>query len=141
MNKRMSSYYCGKNVAYDFCNYDGEECWMTGAGYHRMNSPYMDGSNDHTSYVILHPYDPAIKGAVTIFKHKDCTGHGSRFYWNPHDPGEGMYTDADLLEHALEGNSASSILVPYGYTAIWYDGWAWRDPTWTIYGMYTNYKT
>ena len=36
MDKRMSSYYCGKNVAYDFCGAEGTDCYITGAGYHKM---------------------------------------------------------------------------------------------------------
>ena len=140
LDKRMSSYYCGKNVAYDFCA-DGNECYITGAGYHMMKGLHSDRAEDHASFVKLHPYDASIMGAVTVFVHPNCTGHASRFYWDPNDPGEGMYNANDLYEHWLEGNTASSILVPYGYTAIWYDKWAWRSPNWFAKGMYTNYKT
>ena len=91
-----------------------------------MKGLHSDRAEDRTTFVRFYPCDASIMGAVTIFNHKKCKGPGSRFYWNPNDPGEGMYNETDLAEHGLTGNTASSILVPYGYSAIWYDGWAWR---------------
>jgi hypothetical protein len=46
-NDKMSSYACGKEVVFDFCNNDKEDCWydkgLHGAGPSRSS---MVGHND-----------------------------------------------------------------------------------------------
>ena len=58
---RMDSYYCGKNVWFNFCGGTGsDECehnnFSSGAG-HYMN-PHIEGFSSETSLAILGPYNP-----------------------------------------------------------------------------------
>ena len=86
-DNRVSSYYCGKNVWFDFCNDEiGSFCknpqnFNSGAGH--MRNYGIRFLNNHMSSAILGPYDPAEVGAVTLFEDIDCSGASARFYWNP----------------------------------------------------------
>lgn len=78
----MSSWACGKNVAYDFCANDiSKDCegdnGNSGAGAAR-NFHYK--KNDRTSVIILYDYDQNKRGAITMFDDPDCSGKSGRFY-------------------------------------------------------------
>ena len=117
---RTSSYVCGRNVWYDFCNDDvGSNC----TGYGRVNSGAghvfnyaVRYHNDAMSSAILGPYDASDIGAVTVFEDGDCSGASGRFYWDP-DSGENgtFYNTEDMMYAGLRDNSMHSIVVPKGY--------------------------
>ena len=121
-DNRMSSYICGKNVWYDFCNdRNGENCGgrsrkTSGAGHiYNMAVRHLDNA---ASSIILGHYDPREIGAVTIFEGHECSGASTRFYWDPYDGDAGTHYSWEDIEFAgLRDNTFSSIAVPKGYVA------------------------
>jgi len=82
MNDKVSSYWCGKNIAYDLCrNGPGSNCdggnGSRGAG--NIRSSWIAKDNSMTS-IYLSKYDPVEKPAVTIFTDANCKGRFGRFY-------------------------------------------------------------
>ena len=129
-NDKLSSWYCGKNTWYNFCN-DGPDCahdnGSSGAG-HAMNR-YLDRFDNRLSTLELGPYDPQVMGAVTVFEHYNCYGQHARFYWNPLDPDGGQYFQRDVRRAGLRNDRASSIMVPAGYAAILYEHYGFDGST------------
>merc|ERR1711953_742906 len=66
---RLSSYWCGKNVSYDFCDDYWGDCagdkGVSGAG-NVMNPRF--GNNDKTDRIRMRYYDAAARGAATLFR-------------------------------------------------------------------------
>ena len=92
---KVSSYICGKNVWYDFCNdgpgknCSGADRVNSGAGYVRNYAiRHLDNKLD---LAILGPYDPREIGAVTLFEDSDCSGASGRFYWDPESSASGTF--------------------------------------------------
>ena len=122
---RMGSYYCGKNVWFDFCNGGESDCYgayrtNSGAG-HQKNWAVRDHVND-AEVLIMGPYDPRQIGAVTLFNDPDCTGGMGRFYWNPESGKSSTYYNVeDLIFGGTRNDNADSLMVPKGYTAYIYE--------------------
>ena len=116
-DNKTSSYVCGKNVWYNFCNDGiGSNCTLysrfnSGAGHvYNYAIRYLDNA---MSSVTLGPYDPRKIGAVTIFEDHDCSGASARFYWDPDSKENGTYYSVEDMEYAgLRNNSFHSIVVP-----------------------------
>ena len=81
-NDKTSSFWCGKKLAYEFCeNMFADSCTqgkgISGAGTVRSA---LVGHNNTVTTVNLHHYDVARQGAVVLFGDKDCKGMMARFY-------------------------------------------------------------
>ena len=124
LDNKISSYYCGKSIWYNFCKDSGGECSgsriSSGAG-HTKNHMLADGFGDSISSVKIGPYDANVMGAVTMFHNWDCHESSARVYWNPEDPDGGQYILDDLKLMGFENDTISSIQVPRGYTALLYN--------------------
>ena len=125
-NNKTSSYVCGKNVWFNFCNDGiGSNCTgpargNSGAG-HILNYAirYLDNA---ASSVTLGPYDPREIGAVTLFEDYDCSGASARFYWDPEGEMNGThYNYEDMLYAGLRNDSMNSLMVPKGYIVELYE--------------------
>ena len=80
----MSSWWCGKNVSYDFCVDTASRGQCTGSGRSTGAGNVKSGAvgkkkNDSASRLIMRPYDAAKNGAVTVFSDANCTGYFGRF--------------------------------------------------------------
>ena len=71
-----SSWWCGKNVAYDFCLSSDSSCYDSGAGNAR--SPRIRFDNQFDSIKFSY-YDSAERGAVTVFTDAYCEHTSGRF--------------------------------------------------------------
>jgi len=64
----MSSYECGKDIYYDFCDLDNDDCTggdgISGAGH--ILSPEA-GNNNSANRLVMWKYNPEKQGAVTTF--------------------------------------------------------------------------
>ena len=77
----MASWYCGPKVAYDFCDDTLDKCYNLGGNSGAGNARSSITHNyDRMSTFRLSAYDAEVRGAVTLFHDKDCTGHFGRFY-------------------------------------------------------------
>jgi len=78
---KMSSYWCGANVSFDFCDQKDGDCrggddLNSGAGNIRCS----DGGNDNNlDRIYLRYYDPSTQGAITVFRDHNCTDDHARF--------------------------------------------------------------
>ena len=123
----MDSWFCGKNVWYDFCHdgvndrCDGDRKGYAGAG-HMKNRRIREYSNQ-TSTLVLGPYNPREIGAVTLFEDPNCSGMSGRFYWDPDSNASGtFYNEEDIIYGGLSNNTMDSMAVPAGYIVEVYDG-------------------
>lgn len=120
---RLSSYWCGKNVSYDFCDKyygdcDGDKA-LSGAG-NVMNPKF--GHNDMTDRVRMRYYDAAERGAATLFRDNHCQHDTGRFYADPDPTQTAKYTKGQMEAHNMKNDKASSIMIPYGYSVkLWTD--------------------
>ena len=120
---RLSSYWCGKNVEYDFChNYygtcDGKK-GMSGAG--NVKNPKI-GYNDHADRLKMRYYDATERGAVTLFKDKDCKYDTGRFYADAEATQIASYTRDQMEANNMREKYPSSVMIPYGYSVtLWTD--------------------
>ena len=95
----MSSWWCGKDIAYDFC--DGSEddsCQYahgsSGAGS-VMNSD-ADQFNNELTTIKLYEYSQADRGAVTVFEDSNCRGRGGRLYATVDAASKAQYNQDEL---------------------------------------------
>ena len=145
LKNKLSSYYCGKNVWYNFCKGTGGNCTgsslSSGAGH--TKNYRLDGQsfNDNVESVKLGPYDGNVMGAITLFANWDCRGSSARVYWNPEDADGGQYILDDLEEAGLEDNTVSSIQVPRGYVAILFRHDGFVEEVGRVRGWYENETT
>ena len=142
-DNRTSSYVCGKNVWYDFCNDGvGSNCtganrFNSGAG-HILNYAIRHLDNASSS-VILGPYDPREIGAVTLFEDHDCSGASARFYWDPDSGMNGtFYNKEDMLFAGLRENTMNSFVVPKGYLVELYEHPGFYGRVQTVEGAYKD---
>lgn len=114
----MNSWWCGKNVSYDFCKNTSGSCkrpdGFSGAG-HARSPDIGSGNRNDLSRVVLRHYDPAVTGAVTLYRIHDCQNDLARFMAdeNSHRPAE--YTK-EMIQDVFENNALSSVMIPYGYS-------------------------
>ena len=77
----MTSYWCGNNVEYDFCNDpQGSDCSGINGQHGAAAKSTKAGQNDKLSWAVLRPYDAQERGAVTFFRDTGCTGQAGRLY-------------------------------------------------------------
>ena len=110
-DQSVDSWYCGKNIAYDFCDLGvGEDCTggrgESGAG--TVRNGVIGMHNDLTSLRIW-PYDASDRGAVTVFENRDCTGATGRFYANSNPNMYADYMTADLEYNHIGDNSIDAV--------------------------------
>ena len=86
-NDQATGFYCGKNVAYDFCDDPAAKSCAYGNGVSGAGTwaSYRIGHNDEMTYLHMSPYDVAELGAVTLFEHPDCSGTMGRYYASTND--------------------------------------------------------
>ena len=115
LNDANSSWWCGKSVAYKFCNGKaGESCGSFTSGAGSGRSAKM-GRQDQVSSVYLYPYDPDKQGAVTLFENDNCIGL-SAAYMAPDVMFESYsYPKEDMERKGMPADHASSVMIPYGY--------------------------
>jgi hypothetical protein len=139
-NDVAGSWNCGKNVKYDFYNYDtnysGWYYSIGGAG-HTANSN-LDSWDDYISTLVLEPYDAMVSGAITIFEHPNCQGASARLEWRD-DHGMGARFNGDDMANAgLKQNMISSVAIPYGYKATMYKNDGFNGEHKTFEGRYSS---
>ena len=142
-DNRASSYVCGKNVWFDFCNDGiGSNC----TGYGRVNSGaghifnyairYLD---NQMSSAILGPYDARDIGAITIFEDHDCSGASARFYSDPDSGINGTFYSREDMEYAgLRNDSFNSMVVPKGYLVELYEHSGFNGKKQVVEGAYKD---
>ena len=117
----MGSWKCGANVYYNFCsaqkaNLCNMDDYSSGAG--RFNNPDAARVDKKIPVVIICEYDERDEGAITIFDNPGCTGHSTRLKWDKSSESEYSAFDLHMSNHDVD--TASSVVVPVGYTAIFY---------------------
>ena len=83
MDNKMSSWKCGTDVAVRFCTQaDGSKCqeagnmhWGESAGGQSANED--TGIHDSLTQLVLMPYNPAERKAITVFTKDGCNGHSA----------------------------------------------------------------
>ena len=118
---KLSSYWCGKNVSYDFCDDYWGDCagdkGVSGAG-NVMNPRF--GNNDKTDRIRMRYYDAAARGAATLFRDNHCQHEAGRFYADEDPTHTAKYNKEQMKDHNMNNDAASSIRVPYGYSVkLW----------------------
>ena len=96
------------------------------------------GKGDRLDVVKMRYYDPAERGAVTVFVDGDCKGtHGS--FPAPAAEAQTAWINYDAIwERVVRESQISSVLIPYGYSLkMWAeDGFVDRDGAEVINGPY-----
>jgi hypothetical protein len=114
----MSSWICGSQVSYEFCEGQlGEDCtgfYGVGGAGAAMNSKI--DRQDRTSSVILKSYD-AIDGAgaATLYGDYNCQGWSGAIFSGEEGIARGFSTQDLKLNH-IHDNDVHSVRVPLGYT-------------------------
>ena len=135
INDKISSWYCGKNLAYDFCNDNNNSCGggqgLSGAGtaYSRQI-----GFNNRLTILNLYPYDVSKRGAVMVFSDQGCQEDVSRFYSDDSGHERKDYTNSEMYNNHLRNDKASSVMVPYGYSVDLYDNYGFSGVPLTLKG-------
>ena len=113
----VESWWCGKNLKYEFCdNVDGDCSWNRGiSGAGNIKSP-LSGHPNEMDKITLQYYDPIETGAVTAFTNLHCENWAGRL-----DAAEDpeliyYYNSKDLGERHLIDQQISSVAIPQGYT-------------------------
>ena len=122
-NDTVSSWYCGKDIAYDFCNDDpNDDCshmnGQSGAGTARNPDT---GHGDSLTTLKLRPYDSAKLGAVLVFRDRDCSDNTGRFYANKDPNMYAEYVKSDIEYHNTYNDDIDAVMVPYGYAVDLYE--------------------
>ena len=79
------------------------------------------GHDNKVDRIIFKWYDPAVQGAVIVFKERDCRGDAGRFDADPDPRRPARYTRSMLEDLGSGGSEISSIMIPYGYSVTLYD--------------------
>ena len=119
------------------------ECWK-GAGLlmnRHIETDHWESAWNNYGVFVLGPYDPATMGAITVFDHYDCKQNSGLFYWNPDDPFGGQYVSRDFELARLSPNLPKSVLVPRGYTAVFYSEDSFENESQRIIGSFVNDAT
>ena len=123
-NDAVQSWWCGKNIKYEFCANVGGDCsgdlGVSGAGNLRTSSMGSSGIPNTLDKIKLQYYDPLEIGAVTIFDAYHCQGMNGRFDATA-DPKETAYYDwDDMQKRHIINDTVSSVAIPQGYTVKLY---------------------
>ena len=119
---QAGSRYCGKNVAYEFCDDPVDSTCayskgLSGAGTWAASDI---GHNDNLTYLHMEPYDVSELGAVTLFEHPNCTGTSGRYYASTEDGAPATYTEDEMKHNNICNDCVTTLLVPYGYSVTLY---------------------
>jgi len=137
----MSSFWCGKYVAFDICNDTmSDDCTgghgNTGAGNVRSA---QTGHNDAATTIRLRPYDASYQGAVIVFDAVNCTGNMGRFYAPVDNQQKAWYTMNDMWNNNIPNDQVDSLMVPYGYSVDLYEADGFAGNVKTVKGpMFTD---
>ena len=121
-NDKMSSYWCGAKIMYDFAYHLAETDHTKGlgdSGAGTASNHDIYNENDYTS-VLLRPYDAYSQGAVVLYTGSDCSGSTGRFLANEDLTQSAFYNSNDMWEHNMWHKWVSSLRVPYGYVVELY---------------------
>ena len=134
----MTSWWCGKNVAYRFCNgsltddCSGDE-GQSGAGSGRN---YSITNNDDVSSIYLWPYNPLMLGAVTLFRDASCSDASAVFFSAPTALQKKSYVLSDMEAQGFEDDAATSMMIPYGVSVDLYSGDGFSGDKYTVVGPF-----
>merc|ERR1712038_65463 len=135
-NDTAESWYCGKNVAYDFCNeqiYDSCSYGDGQSGAGTARNPDMGHDGDLTTLKLRY-FDSAKRGAVIAFRDNDCTNNSARFYAHENPRMYAEYMKADIEYHNVDNDEIDSVMVPYGYAVDLYSNDNFSGDVLTIKG-------
>ena len=95
----MRSWWCGKNLSYNFCKIADDDCafenGLSGAG--NIQNGQLDAeSQDTVSRIELRKYDPLEQGAITVFTEENCKGVSGRFLSYKHTDSSKEYSLNEL---------------------------------------------
>ena len=110
----IESWSCGKNVQYDFCYNNNDDCTGDyaegGAG---TNKNAVKGHPNWLRRFILTYYDDAERPAVTTFTGPDCTDLSGRFEASHDRNGKAQYNIDEMISHGhMQNNFISAITIP-----------------------------
>lgn len=90
----MDSWYCGKDVSYNFCDDPIEDpChWEKGNYGAGTGHDSAMGNGDEMNVLMMRPYNAAELGAVTIYEDGDCMGRTGRLFASEIKGAKAMYT-------------------------------------------------
>mmetsp|Transcript_12428 Transcript_12428/g.15869 ORF Transcript_12428/g.15869 Transcript_12428/m.15869 type:complete len:263 (+) Transcript_12428:232-1020(+) len=133
----MTSWWCGKSVAYEFCNDDDySTCYgdksMSGAGSGR--NPDVGDNNDKVSMIMLNPYDPVRLGGVTLFHNDECSGKHGLFYATERLLEKKSYPLSAMKGRGIHNDAVTSLMIPYGLSVDLYTGDGFASPVYTVVG-------
>ena len=140
MNDRVSSWYCGKNVKYSFCDNGSSDC-QTKHGAHGaglLMNQNVGWDEDYFSTVVLEPYDVTDNGVATLFEEPDCAGRSAAFEWNGQGPDGVFYNQSHMWYEGMRNDRASSVAVPYGYKVDFYRNSSFTGIKSTVTGSFEN---
>ena len=78
------------------------------------------GWDNTASWANFNLYDPAKRGAVTVFTEFDCTGI-STYYLTPEDQSQRADYPVSYIDRDTPNNTISSFMLPLGYTVEFWD--------------------
>ena len=85
-----------------------------------MRNAYVGFDNTNT-WADYQFYDPAKRGAVTVFTEVNCTGI-STYYLSPEDQTRRADYPVSYIDYDTHNNTISSFMLPTGYTVEFWDG-------------------
>ena len=135
-NDKAGSWYCGKSVAYDFCDDPATSSCLYGNGESGAGTwkSYRIGHNDELTYLHMVPYDVSKLGAVTLYEHPDCTGTQGRYYAPETGDHPNEYDNDEMKMRNLCNDCVTSVLVPYGYSVELFAGGSFQSPSYRVDG-------
>ena len=117
-NNRMTSWACGKNVSYQFCEgeedqgCDGED-GESGGGMARNPRSAKD---DELTTLKLRYLDSDLDGYAILFTDADCVGRTGGYKGGETFGDAEEYAQDQLENNNMNNDDAESIMVPYGYS-------------------------
>ena len=114
----IESWSCGKNVQYDFCYNNDDDCTGgSGEGGAGTNNNAVKGHANWLARIFLTYYDDAERPAVTTFTGPDCTDLSGRFEAPNDRNGKAKYNINEIFSHGHMSNDfMSAIKIPSGLT-------------------------
>lgn len=136
----MTSYWCGNNVEYDFCNDpQGSDCSGHNGQKGAAARSTKTGQDNKLSWAVLRPYDAQKKGAVTFFSDTGCTGQAGRLYATENVDDVAMYLQSDLEVNGVDIDAVSTMMIPQTYMVKMYDGGAFDEGEFDVTGPFFEY--
>ena len=118
---KMGSWKCGEDIIYTFCSHDEEDCnsndYASGAG--ALWNHDAGRKHPQLTTAVVCPYDRKTKGALTMFAEEDCSGNSTRLFWKDNIEG-GVYDHMHLFDAGYDNDTASAVVIPLGYSAVFY---------------------